>query len=140
MLDVHDGSFSMPHLDISPDTEVGVVLLGLDARTLLTGLGISEIIDDPSLMVLAVDHLNHQGELRIKAEIAYEIGAQRWTILRNRLADAPAHALRSGGPREAWTRSLATVNETFGHSLGTAARHFAAACWFRREEIDGSIA
>src|SRR5262249_11046326 len=48
-LPLSDGVFSFPAVDDAPTTEVGVILMGLDAERLLAGLGTAALGDDPAL-------------------------------------------------------------------------------------------
>ncbi|GAA4294285.1 hypothetical protein GCM10023148_56530 [Actinokineospora soli] len=54
-----DTRFDMPGVDDPVDTEVGVILLGLDADRLLAGLGLASLAEDPGRVAVTVDRVRH---------------------------------------------------------------------------------
>lgn len=130
--------FALPALDAAPDTEAGIVLLGLDAARLLAGFGLAcladDLAEDPGLVALAVDRARHGDTGAFDLEALTAEGARRWGALRPTLDDAGLDQAAVGAVRDAWdgvNRHLARVTD-----LGAAARAHATACWVRRAEIE----
>ena len=110
----YDTVFSLPSVDEDPDTELGVLLMGLGPERLLAGLGVAEA--DPVAAFLLVDQLRHDARPRLAA------------------AD-PEPGVRSAALRRLWAAALRAVGNA-GLSCGHGERVFLAACWLRRAEID----
>lgn len=127
-----DTRFSLPAVDDPATTEVGVILLGLDADRLLAGLGIAHATEDPAVVALLVDQARH-GTGTVSLDTAVLAGARRWRSARTMMAvDEGVSA--SAAPRQAWAqtyRLLADEAET-----EPAAHSYLTACWLRRDEVD----
>jgi hypothetical protein len=131
-----DTRFSLPAIDESPLTEAGVVLMGLDARRLLAGLGMAISADDPALVALAVDEAQHGVAGHSPFDALVEAGAQRWHGARDAVAAASREAAPSASLRQGWARTLRAVTACDVGGTGTATRAYLAACWLRREDVD----
>lgn len=130
-----DTRFSLPAVDDPASTEVGVILLGLDADRLLAGLGLARESDDPAVVAVLVDQARHGVPSRLALEDAVLAGARRWRSARTTMAIDEGTSV-SAAPRQAWTqafRLLATETEAAGEP---AAHAYLTACWLRREEVD----
>ncbi|WP_020670859.1 DUF6187 family protein [Amycolatopsis nigrescens] len=130
----HDTRFSLPAVDAPASTEVGVILLGLDAERLLAGLGLATLADDPGLVALAVDQVRHGALTQFTQEGLVEAGATRWRCLRSTLGAPDA----AGSLRQTWERAIRSLTHSDGPAPGPgpASAAYLAACWLRREDID----
>jgi Family of unknown function (DUF6187) len=129
----HDATaFVLPNVGATADSEVGVILLGLDAVRLLTGLGLAVLADDPGRVAVTVDLLRH-GPAALDAAGFAEGGARYWCDVRARLAGALPDVPMSADPRGHFER----VHLALGSGgLGGATRTYLAACWLRRADVD----
>ncbi len=131
----YDTVFALPAVDEEPETELGVLLMGLGPERLLAGLGVAAD-DDPVAATLVVDQLRHGTRRDLTFAAALEAGGQRWLAALPRLvAAAPVSAYRSAALRRQWAAAEAVVAAA-GVADGVAERVYLAACWLRRGEID----
>lgn len=134
-----DTVFSLPAVDDDPETEIGVLLMGLGPERLLAGLGVaSENLPDPVTVTLYVDQLRHDAREDSTFARALAAGAERWRAVRSRLADIPA--VRSAALRRLWTSAAARLAEAEKSAPGLrtssgAERVYLVACWLRYAEI-----
>lgn len=135
-----DTRFTLPAVDDPPLTETGVILMGLDAERLLTGLGLANLADDPALVALSVDQLRHSGVQRLPVRALLAAGARCWLAVRGALRAAGEGATLSGSPRQAWGGALHLVRTAGPLEAGPATVAYLAACWLRRREVDGCAA
>jgi hypothetical protein len=126
----------MPSVDDPASTEVGVILLGLDAERLLAGLGMATLADDPAAVALSVDHARHGAALRLDTDALVEAGCRRWTSTKDALAEAAEGVPGSASPRQAWAPAERAVGTVDPLTTGPACRVYLTACWLRRNEID----
>jgi hypothetical protein len=134
----YDTVFALPSVDEDPDTELGVLLMGLGAERLLAGLGVAGPDHDPATTMLVVDQLRHRARHDISAEAALAAGAERWRAARPLLAAAaPADEFRSAALRKLWATAARTVTGA-GVAHDRAGHVYLTACWLRRDEIDGA--
>jgi len=134
--DGFDTRFSLPAVDDPPATEVGVILMGLDAERLLAGLGLATLADDPAVVTLVIDRVRHDGVARMPLDALVEAGARRWRSVRAALAAASQGIPVSGSLRQVWTQTLRALSVCEVGELGPATASYLAACWLRREDID----
>ncbi|HEY7593871.1 MAG TPA: DUF6187 family protein [Actinophytocola sp.] len=143
MSDELDTVFSLPAVDADPDTEIGILLMGLGADRLLAGLGVAcrGPAEHPATVTMVVDQLRHGVRQDLTFGDAVAAGARRWQVacqgfaaanlrprprsaaLRRLWADA-AHALAGGADVAPQLRTD-----------GAAERVYLTACWLRPEEI-----
>ncbi|OLF10317.1 DUF6187 family protein, partial [Actinophytocola xanthii] len=90
--DGYDTAFSLPSVDDDPDTELGVLLMGLESPRLLAGLGVAVLGEagDPVSATLLVDQLRHGTRDHPTLASAVAAGAGRWRAVRPALAAADA--------------------------------------------------
>jgi hypothetical protein len=132
-----DTRFDMPSVDSPASTEVGVILLGLDAERLLAGLGMATLADDPTAVALSVDHVRHGvAAIAPSAEALVEAGCLRWTAASGALAALAPELSGSASPRQAWPKAERLVETLDPLGTGPACRAYLTACWLRRNEID----
>lgn len=132
----YDTVFSLPSVDEDPDTELGVLLMGLGARRLLAGLGVAGPASDPATTMLVVDQLSHRARHDMSLEAALAAGGERWRVARPRLtAVAPGNEVRSAALRKLWAAAVRTVT-TADVARDRAELVYLAACWLRRDELD----
>lgn len=133
----YDTVFSLPSVDEDPDTELGVLLMGLGPERLLAGLGVAaERPDEPAAATLLVDQLRHDARPDRTFAAAVVAGGRSWRAARARLvAVAPSAANRTAALRRLWSAAVDTVVAA-GVAPGRAERVYLAACWLRRDEID----
>jgi hypothetical protein len=131
-----DTRFAMPSVDAPASTEIGVILLGLDAERLLAGLGMATLADDPATVALSVDHTRHGAALRFATDMLVEAGCRRWTAASPALAEATRGLHPSASPRQAWPQAERAVDTVDPLTTGPACRAYLTACWLRRNEID----
>lgn len=135
----YDTVFSLPSVDEDPDTELGVLLMGLGAERLLAGLGVAGPDSDPATTTLVVDQLRHRARHDMSLQAALDVGGERWRAARLRLAAAaPANEVRSAALRKLWAAAMRTATDA-GVASGRAELVYLTACWLRRDEIDESI-
>jgi hypothetical protein len=142
MSEAYDTNFSLPSVDDDPDTELGVLLMGLAVARLLAGLGVAsrDLARDPTEATLLVDQLRHDlpGDLPFDAAVA--AGALRWLGVRDGLA-AAGQGTPSAALRQLWTAAaerLSAVTETVPElrTHNDAERVYLVACWLRRAETN----
>lgn len=132
----YDTVFSLPSVDEDPDTELGVLLMGLGAERLLAGLGVVAPGDDPATATLLVDQLRHDARPDLTLATALTAGGERWLAARPGLvAAAPVAESRSAALRRLWSAAMDTVCAA-GVTHDRAERVYLTACWLRRDEID----
>lgn len=141
MSERYDTVFSFPSVDDDPDTEVGVLLMGLGPDRLLAGLGVAS--EDPSLapaeVTMVVDQLRHG--VRPGVEAAVAAGVERWRIAREGLFAADlGPEWRSAALRQLWDAAARTLDAGATvvpqlRTAGGAERVYLIACWLRPEEI-----
>lgn len=129
-----DTRFALPSVDDPASTEVGIILLGLDADRLLAGVGLAQLGDDPALVTLAVDQLRHGAMLGLGPESLVASGVRRWHQVRAVLAAVPPVA-ETGSLRVMWARTSALVTSAVA-DLGPASLAYLTACWLRRDDVD----
>jgi hypothetical protein len=132
-----DTRFTLPMLDEPASSEVGVILMGLDADRLLAGLGLTSIGDDPALSTLLVDQIKHGLTVLGLPELV-TAGARRWQRLRPGLAAATEGPATMLSLRREWARTLAAVTTLAydGEEFGPASASYLTACWLRRDDVD----
>jgi hypothetical protein len=131
-----DTRFDMPFVDDPPSTEVGVMLLGLDVRRLLAGLGLAALTDDPAAVALSVDHVRHGAPLRLDTQTLVAAGRSRWLAARAAIDEAARDLPGQASPRQAWPGAERAVGTVDPAATGPAVRAYLTACWLRGEEID----
>lgn len=134
--DEFDTRFSLPAVNDLSSTEVGVILMGLDAERLLAGLGLATLADDPALVTLVVDQVRHHAFEPVTLNAVLAAGARRWRSARAVLAATDRDASMSAALRQMWTRALGVVTAADVGETGPASRAYLAACWLRRTEVD----
>jgi hypothetical protein len=146
MSEVYDTNFSLPSVDDDPDTEVGILLMGLGPERLLAGLGVAsrELVPtagstaDPATVTLLVDQARH-GMADFAGLVA--AGARRWRHAREGFRAANlVPDLRSASLRQVWASASAALasGAEVAPQLRTdsaAERVYLIACWLRPEEI-----
>ncbi|MFC5286338.1 DUF6187 family protein [Actinokineospora guangxiensis] len=133
-----DLRFEMPAVDDPPETEVGVILLGLDADRLLAGLGMAALAEDAGRIAVAVDRVRH-GRPGPDTAALVAAGAQFWLRMRPALQRACPSPSRSASVRQAWNRAFGALGHEALGPVGTAARVYLTACWMRRSEVDALV-
>jgi Family of unknown function (DUF6187) len=124
--------FSLPAVGDPASTEIGVILLGLDAATLLAGLGVAALAEDATAVTLLIDQIRHGGEARLLQQHLVAAGLHRWHAER---AAHPGHRAWPAAPlRRAWDLAYQAVTERGTCAQATAA--YLTACWLRCAEID----
>lgn len=132
----YDTIFAFPSVDDDPDTELGVLLMGLGPERLLAGLGVAGPDDEPVTVTLLVDQLRHGVPDDRAMAAAVAEGAARWRRLRPALRAAePGPGVRSAALRRLWCDAVDVVTGSVRPS-GRGELVYLAACWLRRDEID----
>ncbi|HEX6354992.1 DUF6187 family protein [Actinophytocola sp.] len=141
MSERYDTIFSLPSVDDDPDTEVGVLLMGLAPDRLLAGLGVAtrDPAADPATVTLLVDQLRHDARPGLTFSDAVAAGAQRWRVACEGSVDLGS-GTRSAALRQLWestARAVAAAGDEFPQlsTNGAAERVYLTACWSRPEEI-----
>lgn len=129
-----DTRFTLPAVDDPASTEVGIILLGLDAERLLAGAGLAWLGDDPALITLAVDQLRHDAPVAESLDGLVESGIRRWHQVRATLA-AAAPVSQTGSLRVMWERTQAMLAAELP-GLSPASTAYLTACWLRRDDVD----
>jgi Family of unknown function (DUF6187) len=122
----------LPAINDPASTEVGVILMGLDAAQLLAGLGLAALAEDPTAVTLLIDQIRHGGEARISLGYLVTLGVHRWRAERD--AHRPAGALPAAPLRQAWAQAYQAVVDRQAAAQATTA--YLTACWLRSAEID----
>jgi Family of unknown function (DUF6187) len=135
--DGFDTRFSLPAVDDPPLTEIGVMLLGLDAERLLAGLGLATPTDDPAQVALAVDRVRHDAEPGVWLDDLVAAGSERWRAARRQLDATGWRPSTSGSLRQAWAHTLQLLGGVELGVTGPAILAYLAACWLRRAAVDG---
>lgn len=131
-----DGRFSLPAVDDPPSTETGVILMGLDAERLLAGLGLATVTENPALIALAVDQLQHNVAALLSLDDLTATGASRWLSSQPELHRRGHGFTTSAAPRQAWTHAVRMVQTAELGEVGPASLTYLAACWLRRNDVD----
>jgi hypothetical protein len=128
---VSDTRFVLPAIDDPGSTEVGIILLGLDAERLLAGVGFARIADDPALVTQAVDQARHEvAGFGFPGLVA--AGCARWRAVREFVE---SRSETSASPRRAWAEAAERV-ATAVPEAGPASVAYLTACSLRRGEVD----
>lgn len=148
MSERYDTVFSLPSVDDDPDTEVGVLLMGLGSERLLAGLGVAsrEPGLTPAEVTMVVDQLRHglpslPGADQSGLEAAVGAGIQRWRVAREGLFAADlGPEWRSAALRQLWDVAARALDAGAAvvpqlRTAGGAERVYLIACWLRPEEI-----
>ena len=130
-----DSRFSLPNVDDAPLTEVGIILMGLDAPRLLAGVGLATLADDPAQVTLAVDQLCHDHAAVFSLDALVAAGAARWVPARAALADAGLDRYPEGLLRRSWERAVRMATAVLPDA-GQASVGYLVACWFRSDDVD----
>jgi hypothetical protein len=130
---VSDSRFVLPAVDDPASTEVGVILLGLDAARLLAGVGFARLADDPALVTQAVDQARH-GVAGFGFAGLIETGRARWRSVREAL-EGPPGAASPASLRRAWAEAAERVAAAVPEA-GPASIAYLTACSLRRAEVD----
>ena len=133
-----DLRFAMPAVDDPPETEVGIILLGLDADRLLAGLGMAALAEDAGRIAVAVDRVRH-GRPGPDTAALVRAGAAFWLRMRPALEAAYPSPSRSASVRQAWNRAFGALGSGALGPVGMAARVYLTACWMRRAEVDALV-
>ncbi|WP_410623582.1 DUF6187 family protein [Amycolatopsis sp. cmx-8-4] len=128
-----DLRFALPSIDDPDATEVGVILLGLDAERLLAGVGFARLADDPALVTQAVDQARHEVAAPGYAGLI-AAGRDRWRAVRVAIGSLPV-AVNPASPRRAWAETAAHVAAAVPDA-GPASISYLTACTLRRREVD----
>jgi len=143
MSEQYDTLFSLPSIDDDPDTELGVLLMGLGPDRLLAGLGVAgrDPTADPATVTLLVDQLRHGARAELMFSDAVAAGARRWQVACEGFVAANLSlGLRSAALRRLW-ESAADMIAAFSdatpqlRTTGAAERVYLIACWLRLAEI-----
>lgn len=129
-----DTQFAMPGVAAPAVTEAGVILMGLDADRLLAGLAAAAVADDPGRVALSVDYARHGVAAAAAFDDLVDDGARRWREFRRTVITPQART--SASVREARDDALLLVTPS-ATDRGPASRAYLAACWLRREDVDG---
>lgn len=140
MSEVYDTNFSLPAVDDDPDTEVGILLMGLGPERLLAGLGVASRDPDidPATVTLLVDQARHG---RLDFADVVTAGAARWRDARDGFRAANLRPdLRSAALRQVWASAAAALASGAEvaprlRTQSAAERVYLIACWLRPDEI-----
>lgn len=137
----YDTVFSLPSVDEDPDTELGVLLMGMGPDRLLAGLGVvASGTGDPATATLLVDQLRHGARPDRALADAIAAGGARWRAALPRLtAAATGDGTRSAALRRLWAAAMDTVTSA-DVADDRAERVYLAACWLRKDEVDKVVA
>jgi len=143
MSEPYDTVFSLPSLDDGPDTEIGVLLMGLGPERLLAGLGVAtgDPAADPATVTLVVDQLRHGMRPGESFDAAVAAGARRWRSAHAALvATETLPAVPTAALRRLWEscgRALAAGAELAPRlrTAGDAERVYLTTCLSRSAEI-----
>jgi hypothetical protein len=149
MSERYDTVFSLPSVDDDPDTEVGVLLMGLGPERLLAGLGVAsrEPGLTPAEVTMVVDQLRHGLRPGVPSlpgsglAAAVAAGTQRWRVAREGLFAADlGPEWRSAALRQLWDVAARALDAGAAvvpqlRTAGGAERVYLIACWLRPEEI-----
>lgn len=129
----YDTRFSLPAVDAPPSAEVGVILMGQEAESLLVGLGTTTLAADPAAVALLVDQVRHTGTVALTLDHLVRLGVHHWRIER----EMPGPALDNAVPlRQSWTRAYYALSQGQAGAGGQARLAYLTACWLRRGEVD----
>jgi len=126
-----DTRFALPAVDDPASTEIGVILMGIEAVQLLAGLGLAALAEDPAGVTLLVDRARHGGAACLTLGQLAAVGVARWR------AERDAHQLAWTGStalRQAWAQVYRAVTDQQAGAPATVA--YLTACWLRSAEID----
>jgi hypothetical protein len=128
-----DTRFSLPAVDAPPSTEVGVILMGQEAQSLLAGLGTTTLAADPAAVALLVDQVRHTGTVALTLDHLVALGVHHWRAERQ----MPGPALDTAAPlRQSWGRAYQALSEGRPGAGGPSRLAYLTACWLRRGEVD----
>jgi Family of unknown function (DUF6187) len=141
--DRYDTIFALPSVDDGPETELGVLLMGLGPERLLAGLGVAcrDPAADPATVTVLVDQLRHGARPDLTFEDAVAEGARRWRVAGEGLAAANLDpGPRSAALRRLWKSAADAIAAGADavprlRTSGAAERVYLTACWLRPEEI-----
>jgi hypothetical protein len=141
--DQFNTAFSLPSIDDDPDTELGVLLMGLGPERLLAGLGVAsgDPGADAAAVTLLVDQLRHGVRPGETFENALAAGAARWRVAREGFATLrTGTGRRSAALRRLWESAADFVDAGAAvapqlRTAGGAERVYLIACWTRLAEI-----
>ncbi|MEV7097692.1 DUF6187 family protein [Amycolatopsis sp. NPDC051045] len=128
-----DTRFALPAIDDPGSTEVGIILLGLDAERLLAGVGFARLADDPALVTQAVDQARH-GVAGFGFPGLVAGGCARWRGVRDAVGDPPGTS-SPAALRGAWVEAIERVAAAVPEA-GPASIAYLTACSLRRGEVD----
>jgi hypothetical protein len=129
----HDTRFSLPEVGAPSSAEVGVILMGQEAESLLVGLGTTTLSADPGAVALLADQVRHTGAVVLSLDHLLRLGVHRWRMER----EMPGPALDNAAPlRQAWARAYRALDEDQAGVGGPARLAYLTACWLRRREVD----
>ena len=137
----YDTVFSLPSVDDDPDTEVGVLLLGLGPERLLAGLGVAcrNPALEPATVTLLVDQLRHDVRTDLTFADAVAEGARRWRLACEGLVETKLDpGPRSADLRRMWGRATEAIAQDADPRLrteGAAEQVYLVGCWLRCVEI-----
>lgn len=135
----YDPRFSLPAVDDPASTELGVILLGLDADRLLAGLGMAALSGyshDTATVTLLVDLAMHGVPDGRPLGAAVAAGTRRWRAARPALSAGYPGGTPSAAPRQAWAQAYRVVAAAGAGKPGSATHAYLTACWLRRNEVD----
>ncbi|MEU8774903.1 DUF6187 family protein [Streptomyces sp. NPDC048606] len=135
-LDAYDPRFSFTPIDEPAFTEIGVMLMGLDADRLLAGLGMAALADDPAQVALAVDRVRHGVTAVLGFDALVEAGLHRWRSARGAIEAAGAQGPAPVSLRRAWDQAMRLLAYCDLGDVGPATLAHLAACRLRQDEID----
>jgi Family of unknown function (DUF6187) len=143
MSEPYDTMFSLPSVDDDPDTEIGVLLMGLNPDRLLAGLGVAcqDPAAAPAAVTLLVDQLRHGVRQDLTFEGAVAAGTARWLLAAEGFAAAePRSGPASAALRRLWESAAAALADGADvapqlRTTGAAERVYLTACSLRTEEI-----
>jgi hypothetical protein len=139
----YDTMFSLPSVDDDPDTEIGVLLMGLGPERLLAGLGVAtrDPAADTATVTMLVDQLRHGVRQDLAFDDAVADGARRWLHAREARGAADlGPGTRSAALRKLWEAAAGVLAAGAAvapqlRTTSAAERVYLTACWLRPEEI-----
>ena len=128
--------FLLPDVDAPAGTEIGVILLGLEADRLLAGLGLATLADHPTRVTMVVDQARHGAVNGLTMAALVDLGTDRWQQVRPKLAGS---AIAPAALRQQWVAAEQAVDSADIGELGPASRAYLSACLLRRVEVDRHV-
>jgi hypothetical protein len=126
---------ALPTVDDTFSTEVGVILMGLDAERLLAGLYLASLAVDPTIVTLLVDRVRHGAAGPVTLDALAAAGVSKW---RAAAAALDASGRPEPGPaplRQAWSQAFRKLGALGIGQNRSATTVYLTACWLRREDI-----